>query len=379
MYECRIVSSINSVDAKSWDSLNPSNNPFVTHAFLKALEESGSICAEKGIQPTYLTLWDSDQLIGACPSYLKGHSFGEFIFDWSWAQAAAQMGISYHPKFFIGTPFTPATGPRFMTKPGEDHQKIRADLISYAQNFVVEHDLSGLHILFCPKDDAFELDGFEGPFGRMQRRYSCQYHWQNRDFKNYDDFLETLKSRHRKQIRKERRCADDVIIHNMNGELTRHDIESVYTCYLENNIRHGNEPYLTPKFFFEHLSSLKEMTHIVRAESANGCATSISFHSNDIMYGRYWGCTEAVRNLHFEVSYHQLIDEAIQRGYSRVEAGAQGWHKIKRGFSPVYTHSLHWIRDERLWEPVQDYLHREKDAVDEHIKAANLETPYKAL
>lgn len=378
--EITLHPSLAEISASDWDACaNPEGgrpeDPFTTYRFLKALEDSGSVGGRSGWQPRYLVARADGQVIACAPMYAKGHSQGEYIFDFNWAQAYENAGGAYYPKLQIAVPFTPATGRRFLTRPGYEAMGMSA-LIQGAVQVASDNELSSLHITFCTEAEA--LAGAE--MGLMSR-VGQQFHWVNRDYADFDGFLADLSSRKRKNIRRERAEAQ-----GFGGQilaLTGNDIQpehwdAFWRFYQDTGNRKWGTPYLTRAFFDCAQESLRDdMLLVLAMNDGRPVAGALNFIGRETLFGRYWGSTEYYPSLHFELCYYQAIDYAIKNGLSRVEAGAQGEHKLARGYLPVATHSLHWIGDLAFRDAIARYLIAETRAVDEEIEVLTAYGPFK--
>jgi len=383
--EIQVHGSLSQIDATAWDacacpevavgqSTRPLD-PFTTYRFLKALEDSGSVGPGTGWQAQYLTAFEDGQLIAAAPLYAKSHSQGEYIFDHSWAHAYENAGGRYYPKLQIAVPFTPATGRRFLTRPGHEVSGMSA-LIQGAVQLAAQHQVSSLHATFCTEAEA--LAGAE--MGLMHRT-GQQFHWDNRDYADFDAFLATLSSRKRKMIRKERRTAAAFggDIRMLTGdEIAPQHWDAFWRFYQDTGARKWGSPYLTRAFFDIAQDTLRDDILLVLAEREGvPVAGALNFIGADTLYGRYWGCIEDHACLHFEACYYRAMDYAIAHGMRRVEAGAQGEHKLARGYLPVTTHSLHWVGDPGFAEAVQQFLKAERTAVEEEIEILTSYGPFR--
>ena len=378
--EITLHPSLAEISASDWDACaNPEGgrpeDPFTTYRFLKALEDSGSVGGRSGWQPRYLVARADGQVIACAPMYAKGHSQGEYIFDFNWAQAYENAGGAYYPKLQIAVPFTPATGRRFLTRPGYEAMGMSA-LIQGAVQVASDNELSSLHITFCTEAEA--LAGAE--MGLMSR-VGQQFHWVNRDYADFDGFLADLSSRKRKNIRRERAEAQ-----GFGGQilaLTGNDIQpehwdAFWRFYQDTGNRKWGTPYLTRAFFDCAQDTLRDdMLLVLALVDGRPVAGALNFIGRGTLFGRYWGSTEYYPSLHFELCYYQAIDYAIKNGLSRVEAGAQGEHKLARGYLPVATHSLHWIGDLAFRDAIARYLIAETRAVDEEIEVLTAYGPFK--
>ena len=341
-------------------------DPFTTHRFLKVLEDSGSVGAGTGWDPRYLTAELDGRIIACAPLYAKSHSQGEYIFDHNWAHAWERAGGRYYPKLQIAVPFTPATGRRFLTRPGFEVEGISA-LIQGAIQVAADNQLSSLHVTFCT-----EAEAIAGEQIGLLRRRTQQYHWENRGYNSFDDFLTALSSRKRKAIRKERERAQAFggTIHQLTGDAIRPEHwDAFWTFYQDTGARKWGTPYLARRFFDLAHEHLRDDILLVMAEREGvWVAGAMNVIGREALFGRYWGCIEDHPCMHFEACYYQAMDYAITHGLARVEAGAQGDHKLARGYLPVVTHSLHWIADEGFSEAVRRYLDAEAQAVGEDIE-----------
>ncbi|KGF68731.1 hypothetical protein LL06_15285 [Hoeflea sp. BAL378] len=343
----------------------PFYNPFVSHAFLSSLEESGSVSAETGWLPRHIVLRAPDgSLEGAMPAYIKSHSMGEYVFDHAWADAFTRAGGRYYPKLQCSAPFTPATGPRLMVRPGPGDTARRRALAAGGRALCTQLGLSSVHATFVPESEIadFEAEGY-------LHRTDQQFHFHNPGYGGYEDFLDTLASRKRKQLRKERKAAleNGISIEWLTGsDLTEAVWDIFYEFYIDTGGRKWGRPYLTRAFFSLIGERMAEDVLLVMARrEGRYVAGAINFIGGDCLYGRHWGCVEDHPFLHFEVCYHQAIDFAIAKGLARVEAGAQGEHKLARGYLPATTHSAHYIDHPGLRRAVADYLERERRDVAE--------------
>ena len=355
-----VVASLAEIDPAAWDALDDKDNPFLKHAFLRLLERSGSVGPGTGWDPRYLVAREGERLLGAVPAYLRGDSYGEYVFDWSWAQAAARAGLPYYPKITVAVPFTPATGPRLLTLPGRED--LRALLVKALDRSAEASRAHGVHVLLCRDDEAALLEAHD-----YARRATHQFHFRNPGYAAYDDFLAALRSSARKQLRKERAKIEGVEISAHRGdELSAAEWERVNELYLHTSGRKWGRPYLTPAFFTLARESVGASALVVCARQAGEMvAMSLSFVSRGAIYGRYWGSVVDVDSLHFELCYHRLVDHALANKMRLVEAGAQGEHKVKRGFLPVITHSAHKLRYPGLFEAVARAVTAERqEAID---------------
>ncbi len=378
--EITLQGGVAEIAAADWDGLaSPGGgtplDPFTTHRFLHALEVSRSVGTGTGWSPRILTARAGGRLIAAVPMYAKSHSQGEYIFDHSWAQALERAGGRYYPKLQIAVPFTPATGRRFLTLPGEEERGLAA-LVTGAVQVAERGGLSSVHATFCTPQEAAA-----GAAMGLMHRVTQQFHWMNRGYGSYDDFLSTLASRKRKALRRERAEAQAFggSIRALTGDdIEPHHWDAFWAFYQDTGGRKWGSPYLTRAFFDLVHQTMRDDVLLVLAErDGRAVAGALNFIGREALFGRYWGCVEHHPFLHFELCYHQAIDWAIARGLSRVEAGAQGEHKLARGYLPVATHSLHWIADGGLRRAVAQYLQAERQAVGQEIEVLTAYGPFR--
>ncbi|KFB10196.1 GNAT family N-acetyltransferase [Nitratireductor basaltis] len=352
-------------------------NPFVSHAFLSALEDSGCVGETSGWIPRFLRLEDgAGELLGATPSYIKFHSQGEYVFDHGWADAFERAGGQYYPKLQVSIPFTPATGPRLLVRIGEREQAARAALAEGLKSFTDRLGLSSTHATFITAEEAKLLQAH----GYLLR-HDQQFHFFSQGFRDYADFLDSLASRKRKALRKERRQAleNGITIHWLTGsDLTEKVWDDFFAFYLDTGSRKWGRPYLNRDFFSLIGQRMADDVLLVMARRGDRyIAGALNFIGTDALYGRNWGCIEDHPFLHFEVCYHQAIDFALERGLKRVEAGAQGQHKLARGYEPVTTYSAHHIAHPGLRQAVAGYLEHERDEVEEIRDLLKAHTPFR--
>lgn len=376
----RILHSLDEITAARWNRCaNPGAqvpyDPFVSHEYLSALEESGSATSETGWQPFHLCLEEAETLLGVMPMYVKGHSQGEYVFDYAWADAWQRAGQSYYPKLQASVPFTPATGRRLLT-PTPDPEVERL-LLGAAMQVSEQIDISSLHITFMPESQCQQA----GELGYL-KRMDQQYHWHNPGYGSFSDFLNDLSSKKRKNLRRERREAlvNDIEVEWVTGsDLTEAHWDAFYQFYLDTGSRKWGSPYLTRKFFSligERLA--RHVLLILCRRDGRYVAGALNFIGGDTLYGRNWGCIEHHPFLHFEICYYQAIDFAIEHGLKRVEAGAQGGHKVARGYLPQATHSAHWIADSGFRDAVRRFLEDERRYVAEDIDYTEQRSPFKS-
>ncbi|RUM18616.1 GNAT family N-acetyltransferase [Rhizobium phaseoli] len=381
----RVERSFTAISPESWSRLSGASksgtaiayNPFVSHAFLSSLEESGSAAAETGWLGHHLLLeTDRGELIGALPGYLKNHSQGEYVFDHGWADAFERAGGRYYPKLQCSIPFTPATGPRLLVAEGLQRLPIQSAIAESLKEVVRRLGVSSAHVTFVPDEEigVFEMDGY-------LHRTDQQFHFINDGYANHEEFLETLASRKRKALRKERRAAveNGISIDWLTGrDLTERIWDQFFNFYMDTGGRKWGRPYLTRKFYSLIGERMADDILLVMAKrDGRYVAGAINFIGGDTLYGRHWGCIEDHPFLHFEVCYHQAIDFALSKGLKRVEAGAQGEHKLARGYLPVTTHSAHYVAHAGLRRAIGDYLARERADVEQMSELLAEHSPFR--
>lgn len=366
-YSARLLPSADAIGADVWDACaNPEGrtdpHPFTRHAFFAALERSGSAAAETGWRPVHLVLEREGKPRAILPLYLKGHSYGEYVFDQGWAEAFARAGGRYYPKLQASVPFTPVTGRRLLVARGEPLEETSQMLIGAAARAIEELDASSLHITFLSEDEA----ALAGRMGLLLR-HDRQFHWHNRGYGSFDEFLADLSSAKRKTIRRERKAVmdEDVTFEWLTGgDISERHWDAFHDCYIETGRHKWGVPYLTREFFSRAGAEMAEQILLVMARACGRyVAGALNFFGEGVLYGRNWGATGYIPFLHFEACYYQAIDFAIAHGLARVEAGAQGPHKLLRGYLPVATRSAHLIAHPGLRRAVADYLAGEREAV----------------
>lgn len=382
-----IADCINDIPAQDWDACvldaaarspgTDPDNPFLRHTFLRALEESGSVNARTGWQPLHLVVHDDvGSLVGAAPCYLKGHSRGEYVFDHYWADAYERAGGSYYPKLLVAIPFTPVTGPRLMVRDGPQAGEVATALIDGLRMLQDETLASSTHVNFITEWESQRLE-----HNGFLPRIDCQYHWSNEGFSTFNDFLSTLTSRKRKALNRERRevLDADITIERLNGDaITREHWDAFYDFYQDTGHRKWGKAYISRSFYDDIADKFADRVLLVMAKrEGRYIAGAINFIGRETLFGRHWGTIEDHPFLHFEVCYYQAIEFAIERGLKRVEAGAQGDHKLARGYRPVLTRSAHNIADPNFKRAVAEYLERERPAVELEAVQLNGETPFR--
>ncbi len=378
-FTVQVADSITDIPENTWNHCLNSNHPFMLFNFLLSLEESGSAISETGWRAQHLVLYSGTNIVGTMPMYLKEHSAGEYVFDHGWADAFHRAGGRYYPKLQVSVPFTPATGPRLLISPNVDKPEIaRKALILKAIEHCQNMGASSLHITFPTRE---EWNNFS-ELG-MLKRTGIQFHWFNQGYENFEEFLSTFSSSKRKQIRKERRKAilNDIKISTLCGDsIKEHHWDSFYTFYKNTGQRKWGIPYLNRDFFSLLGNRMADQIILIVAERAGKpIGAALNFLGNNTLYGRNWGCIEDHKFLHFEVCYYQAIDFAITNKINKIEAGAQGGHKLSRGYIPTTTYSSHWIAHPGLRQAVSEYLTNEVTNVDREIKILEKHSPFKRV
>jgi hypothetical protein len=373
----RCMRGIGAISAEAWNACAGEDNPFCTHAFLSAMEHSGSATPASGWSPRHLVAESPDGHLLACaPLYVKSHSYGEYVFDWSWADAWHKAGGHYYPKLQCAVPFTPATGPRLLIHPDWRGQGLENALADAMARLVEQAGLSSAHVTFSTQAEAETLSA-----RGWLLRTGEQYHWTNAGYGTFDDFLAALSSRKRKSIRKEReRAAElDVRIHTLSGDALRPEHwDAFYRFYRDTTDKKWGNAYLTRDFFNRLGETMADKIVLIMAkQDGRWVAGALNLLGKDTLYGRNWGSDGAFRYLHFEMCYYRAIDFAIEHGLQRVEAGAQGEHKISRGYMPVATWSAHWIADPSFRRAVARFLDDERRLVAENIRELSEAGPYR--
>ena len=370
--ELKFHDDLSAITPEAWDRLAGSQ-PFLRHVFLRGLEQTGCVGEETGWQPLHATLEQDGVLLAAMPLYLKYHSWGEYVFDWAWADASQRAGLPYYPKLLAGIPFTPVQGPRLLAISDE----ARALLLQRVVEMARQSELSSLHCLF--PDDVSEL-ALQAQ-GLMRRR-GVQFHWRNEGYGSYADFLATLNHDKRKKLKQERKKAAAeglTIVRKAGGEISEADWAFFTSCYEQTYREHRSTPYLNLPFFLTLGERMAEQClMIVAYDGQQPIAAALNLFDEERLYGRYWGAKRFVPSLHFELCYHQGIEFAIERGLKVFEGGAQGEHKLARGFEPVETTSWHWIADARLSSAIGNFLMRESLGVAQYIGELEERAPFRS-
>jgi predicted N-acyltransferase len=366
----KIVDTLRAIDPDAWNAL-ASGHPFLRHEFLHALHETRCACDETGWAPRYLTLWHGESLVGAMPLYAKAHSYGEYVFDWAWADAYHRSGLTYYPKLLAAVPFSPVTGPRLLARDAATRSLLVRAALGLAR------EVSSLHVLFPGEAEAREMESA----GMMLRR-AVQFHWENRGYATFDQFLGELASTKRKKIGQERRRVREagVQLHRLVGSEIRDEHWRFFTrCYDGTYRAHHSTPYLNLDFFRRLGESLPDNVLMVTAElEGKPIASALNVFSGEVLYGRYWGSVAHVPLLHFEACYYQAIEFCIERRIRVFEGGAQGEHKLARGFMPIRTWSAHWLRHPEFSDAVEKFLARESKGIERYVDELNEHSPFRA-
>ena len=380
MTNLRELRSIDEVRASDWNALDGASCPFLRHEFLAALEHTGCVGRGTGWTPAHLAAFDQDRLVAATPMYRKSHSWGEFVFDFGWAQAYERHGFAYYPKLVCAVPFSPVNNPRLLTAAGthDPEQRLRLQrlLVHGLQERCADQSASSAHALFIHESECavFQAQGW-------LLRHDVQFHWRNAGFASFDDFLETLRAEKRKKIRRERRRCEEagITFETLYGrDLTPELLRFVYHVHERTFIQHGHEPYLNQAFFAELARTLGDALMVKLArQDGRPVAAAVFLWSDTALFGRYWGALDDFHSLHFEACYHQGIEFCIARGLQRFEPGTQGEHKVMRGFTPASTWSAHYIADERFRDAIAAFLAREGIAVDAYADQIAAHSPYR--
>jgi predicted N-acyltransferase len=373
----KVHNRIGDIAHAQWDACAGSDNPFLSHAFLNALEMSGTVAPETGWAPQHLTIEDDrGQVIACAPLYVKSHSYGEYVFDWSWADAFRRSGKTYYPKAQCAIPFTPVTGSRLLVRPDGDAPTLRSALLGAMLEITKRQGCSSLHVTFPTAEEWQHM----GQMGMMQR-VGQQFHWENDGYATFADFLATLSSRRRKDIRKEREKAQSqgLDLQALTGaSITPAHWRAFHRFYLNTVDRKWAHAYLNEEFFQRMGAAMADRVLLTWAErDGKPVAGALNLIGSDTLFGRNWGCAEDHPFLHFELCYYMAIDFAIERGLKRVEAGAQGEHKIQRGYLPSPTYSAHWIEDARFRDAIARFLDQERDMVAEGMAQLSEHSPYR--
>ena len=370
-----ISDSILQVDAISWDSLVP-DIPILSHAFLSALEDSGSVGSGTGWQPCPMLVYDDGQLVGAMPLYVKSHSYGEYVFDWAWAEAYQRSGLNYHPKLLSAIPFTPITCQRLLVMAVKNASKIQSLMVDALEQIMFKNQLSSVHVLFPDENSATIFKNA----GWLQRN-GVQFRWENENFNDFEDFLTRLSRDKRKKIRQERKKIDSsgVVCRRIKGaDVTAEQWHFFYECYQNTYAEHRSTPYLTPEFFQKIAHSMPQNILLVMAYlDGTPIAGALNIYNQTSLYGRYWGSMQDIPNLHFELCYYQAQEFCINEGIRFFEGGAQGEHKLARGFKPRPTCSFHKIAHQEFATAIEGFVNRESQGMEVYTNELEQRIPFK--
>jgi predicted N-acyltransferase len=375
-FELSVVARIADLPEAEWDALDASGHPFVSHAFLATLENTRCVGEASGWLPQHLVLREENgALAAAVPLYLKNHSWGEFVFDWSWAQAYQRAGVEYYPKLLSAVPYTPVSGPRFLVRGDVEPDEPRRTLAEALRRIASDNGLSGVHVNFTLADDqaALEQAGF-------LRREDCRFRWQNRGYRDFEDFLDGFRADKRKKVRRERRRIVEagITFRTLHGpEIPPELWHRIFEFSERTFLAHGNEHYLNAQFFVELGRRLGHAVVVMLAEQdARPLAAAVFLRGNGELYGRYWGTVRREDGLHFEACYYQGIEYCIRERLAAFDPGTQGEHKLARGFAPTLTTSAHWLANRSFSQAISQYLARERAAVSSYIEAARAHLPF---
>jgi predicted N-acyltransferase len=375
-FDIRFLPRVSDIDAAQWNALAGADYPFIRHEFLLALEQSGCVNARTGWQPLHAIVERDSHLLACMPLYAKTNSMGEYVFDWSWADAYARHGLEYYPKLLTAIPFTPCAGPRLCVDSSTTLEEILPPLQQAITRLADQHDASSWHVLF-PEPDLREALGAAG----LQLRTGCQYQWFNAGYRDFEHFLESFSSRKRKNLRKERaRVSDAGIDFDVleGAAISDEHWQRFFRFYRSTYVVRGRSPYLNVDFFVRLGQSMPERLLLILArKDGEYIAGALFFKGAETLYGRYWGCTEEFQFLHFETCYYQGIDYCIRHGIKRFDSGAQGEHKIQRGFKPVHTWSAHWIRHPDFAKAIARYLQEEERHIAAYVAQAAEFLPFR--
>jgi hypothetical protein len=374
--EVKQIDSMARVDCAAWNRLAGDAYPFLRHEFLLALEQSASVCAQTGWEPAHLLVMDEGELVAFMPLYLKRHSWGEYVFDQQWAQAYRQQGLDYYPKWLTAIPFTPCQGARIVIKAAANPLEVTQLLLGFIKQLSDKLGVSSWHCLF-PVEQQAELLQSLG----LSIREGVQFHWFNRGYRDFNDLLQTLNAGKRKMLKRERRriCEQGISLLRIAGsDVSELQWRVFFRFYAMTYLKRGSEPYLNLAFFQQIAATMSEHLLLVLAvKDGNTIAAALSFVGADTLYGRYWGCDEEYDSLHFEVCYYQGLDYCIKHSLKRFDSGAQGEHKISRGFEPITTYSAHWIKDARFAKAIERFLAGEQEAMRLYRQDAASYLPFK--
>jgi len=375
MYKWRFLDDLSTITSNQWQVLDTRGNPFVSHAFLSGLEKFDCL-NNQNWRPCHIIIEEENELLGFMPLYIKEDSYGEFVFDWAWAEAYHRAGKNYYPKVVSSIPFTPVAGPRLLINKLHDSKMIKQELLNAALTLMDDKSYSSLHVLFSDKDDLNLLTHNAG-----LKRLTIQYHWLNNDYRDFQDFTDSLTSKKRKKIIKERRDIKNSgieIVHLNGNEINNMQWNMFYQFYCQTFYNKRGEPRLTLDFFKHIGKVLPEQTLLILAKKdGHYIAGAFAMSDQNTLYGRHWGCNQYVPNLHFELCYYQTIEYTIKNKLQCLDAGVQGEHKLARGFHPIQMTSVHWIKEQNFRDAIANYLDRETLMMQEHTKMLESHLPFK--
>ncbi len=371
----KIINTLNDVEPEQWDALIQTDYPFLKHAFLLALEQSGSVSAESGWLPHHLVQYENNKLMAAMPLYLKFHSWGEYVFDQPWANAYETSNLDYYPKWLNAIPFSPCQGPRFLIHPQKDYTSCVNQFLTYMKQLSAKNQISGFHCLFP------EQQQLEPIKDQLLIRQGVQFHWHNKNYRDFKDYLDSFNSRQRKKIRKERLKVQNQgieLVQKSGKEISEQEWQTFYNFYQMTYLKNGQSGYLNLQFFLQLAETMNEQILLIIAQKdQNAVAAALSLKSEDTLYGRYWGCLQDYKFLHFECCYYQGLDYCIQHQLNTFDSGAQGEHKISRGFEPIDTYSAHWLQNPQFSKLIARFLEREKPHIQHYKENCRTLLPFK--
>jgi predicted N-acyltransferase len=376
-FDFKFIANLEQIEKVQWDELADSSGPLLQYSFLHALENSGSVGKETGWQPQHMLIYQKDCLVGILPLYIKTHSYGEYVFDFAWANTFKEYGLNYYPKLVSAIPFTPVTGARLMLKNGLETEAVIKQVCAAIQQKVKTLGLSSMHWLFIDQQMSATLAGQQ----QLSRR-SVQFQWFNRNYQSFTDYLSHFNSRKRKSVNNERQkiCTADIEVTRLSGDdITQQTMDFFYSCYQQTYLkRSGHQGYLSQNFFEQILTSMKQHIMLVIAERDNQpIASALYFFDENQLCGRYWGSLEEADGLHFECCYYQGIEFCIERNIASFNPGTQGEHKILRGFEPVYCYSNHWIKELAFHDAIDRFLQQEVAHIESYKEGAEKLLPFK--
>ncbi len=373
-----VITSLKEISAKKWDALNTDGYPFLSHAFLLALENHDAVGEKFGWLPRFFLAWQNNALVAALPAYIKFNSYGEFVFDWAWADAWQRNGLDYYPKLVTSIPYTPATGPRLLVAEQQNHSLLAQALITAAIDYAKTQQMSSYHCLFTNDRDTSWLR--QQP--QLMMRLGCQFHWQNNNYQNFDHYLQHFTSKKRKQIKRERRLVKEqnIQFEILDGNTATEQHWQIFQQFYESTFeRKSGIPTLSQGFFMEIAETMPDNIMLVMAKHGTEyVASAFNIKSDTTLYGRHWGCNEYFDQLHFEACYYQGLDYCIEHGLQIFQPGAQGEHKIARGFLPTPTWSAHWIGDPRFRQAITHFLQHETEGMWHYIEELQQHSPFKS-